>query len=336
MDSLSSTFSELRGRSLACSAFQLSFPAPSVESWGSVSACEMQAGKGRKSKRKARMKAQPSHQRRADGAWERRPLSWSPRGWAVTLTLCQPSPSPLSTWGVSRGWQGPAAALGTHWRRWIPSLEAPGRSLSPEPTLPEGPRHRDTSLSLKISQHSAPGTSEWHSQRVLTTFANVQFKTQAQKITGKEVESGDNAPSAGTHSQGTQALTSLFSGAWEDGKNFLEDTEISSHQPKGNLNGGCFIHGSWDDMNKIQILKQSSCIPDGNILTGKTNVRAWPHVKFLLIHPSQYCRVVYYELLGTPLIWLFSAFKYMYSMCTFTSHTCFRRQQTGLSLLARK
>ena len=87
---------------------------------------------------------------------------------------------------------------------------------------------------------SAPGTSEWDSQRVLTTFADVQCKTQAQKITGKEVESGDNAPSAWTHSQGTQALTSVFSGAWEDGENFLRDTKILSDRPKGNLNGGVF------------------------------------------------------------------------------------------------
>lgn len=65
---------------------------------------------------------------------------------------------------------------------------------------------------LVFENISALGT--WHLFRMrfpkrLTTLADVQFKTQAQKITGKEVKGGDYAPSAWTHSQGTQAFTSL-------------------------------------------------------------------------------------------------------------------------------
>ena len=74
-----------------------------------------------------------------------------------------------------------------------------------KPTLPEGPRHRNASLSLKVSWYS-PRQNETP-KRILTTFASVQHKTQGQKITGKEVVRGDHLTSAWTfHSQEIEAL----------------------------------------------------------------------------------------------------------------------------------
>lgn len=143
---------------IACNAFQLSFLAPS-ESWDSVSACVKCRQEKKKSKRKARMKAQHSHQRRADGAQECRLLSWSPRRPSHDSDA---PPGLLLTSVHLRcvSWlAGPCCCSGDPLERRIPRLVASGRSMSPEPTPPEGPRHRDASLSLKTSQHLAPGTS---------------------------------------------------------------------------------------------------------------------------------------------------------------------------------
>ena len=250
MGSLSSTFSELRGRGLAVpSSFPSRHPVRSPGTQSVLVKCRQEKGenpRGRQGWRHSTVTRGGQTARESAGRcpgapaaepWPRRsasppPLLRPPEACLVAGRALLPPWGPTGE-GALQGWRPQHS-------HWAPGLLCP--KVQGTETLPCLWKHLST-------RHPAPGTSEWHSQRALMMNADVQFKTQAQKITGKEVESGDNAPSAGTHSQGTQALTSLFSGAWEDGKNFLEDTEISSHQPKGNLNGGYFIHGSWDDMS---------------------------------------------------------------------------------------
>lgn len=127
----------------------------------------------------------------ADGAQECRLLSWSPRGRATYSAFRQAaSSSPPSIWDVSVAGRallllwGPTGGGGFQgwWHQdgqWAPSLlrlkvQGTGNGF------------------LVFENISALGTwhLKWDSQEALTTFASVQFKTQAQKITGRieEVE----------------------------------------------------------------------------------------------------------------------------------------------------
>lgn len=178
MDGLSRTFSELKELYLGWNTLWLFFLAPSTESWDSLNAREMQAGKRRKSRRKAGVKLQTQ--------WAEKRRQRSESTGSCSLDYIQIR-SPAAQSGLflasvylqdsSHSLSGPCCCpvdprekvgLQGWWHRDGP--------CAMKPTLPEGPRHRNASLSLKVSRYSSRQNET--PKRILTTFASVRHKTQ--------------------------------------------------------------------------------------------------------------------------------------------------------------
>lgn len=180
MDGLSRTFSELKELYPGWNTLQLFFLAPSTESWDSLNAREVQVGKRRKSRRKAGMKSQ------TQSAEKGRQRSESTGSCPEALDYIQIR-SPAAQSGLflasvylqdlSHWLSGPCCCpvdprekVGLQgWWHW-------DGHCAMKPTLPEGPRHRNVSLSLKVSWNSSRQNET--PKRILTTFASVQHKTQ--------------------------------------------------------------------------------------------------------------------------------------------------------------